>query len=232
MEKPQLFLLHFAGGNTYSFQFMIPLLNEFDVVPLELPGRGKRIKEDLLKDFDSAATDLYNQVLKGLKSHKFLIYGHSMGACLALRVSSMLERSNKFPIHIIVSGNAGPGVKNDKIRYLLKRDDFIKELETLGGVPTELIENEELFNFFEPILRADFELLETTELLNEPVINTPIYAIMGNKELKVKEISNWAKFTKSHFNCEIMDGDHFFIQHHPEKIVQIIKNCYDYTALL
>ncbi len=52
MKKTQLFLLHFAGGNYYSFRFMFPQLNEFEIIPVELPGRGKRMKENLLKDFD------------------------------------------------------------------------------------------------------------------------------------------------------------------------------------
>jgi external thioesterase TEII len=47
MEKPQLFLLHFAGGSCYSFQFMLPYLKDFNVLPIELPGRGRRIKESL-----------------------------------------------------------------------------------------------------------------------------------------------------------------------------------------
>src|ERR1043166_8245649 len=87
MKKPQLFLLHFAGGNCYSFQFMMPLLRDFEVVSLELPGRGKRINEPLVTNFDLAANDILRQLRQKLASSSFLIYGHSMGAYLALRVS-------------------------------------------------------------------------------------------------------------------------------------------------
>src|SRR6201995_2651906 len=87
LNNPHLFLLHFAGGNFYSFQPWIPYLQEFDVLSLELPGRGRRINEPLLKDFDQAARDFYNQIEKRMRPGKFLIYGHSRGAYLALRVS-------------------------------------------------------------------------------------------------------------------------------------------------
>jgi external thioesterase TEII len=227
MRKPQLFLLHFAGGNYYSFHFMTPLLKDFDVVALELPGRGRRISEHLLKDFDLAARDIYDQITRKLTSSSFLIYGHSMGAYLALRVSNMLEKASKFPSYLIVSGNPGPGIKENKKKYLLKQEEFIKELETLGGIPKELIENEESFNFFEPILRADFEIVERNEMTMEPAVNTPLYAIMGSEEEKVEEISNWSRFTRSCFNYEILEGNHFFIHRHPQKITQIIRNCYD-----
>ena len=78
MKKPQLFLLHFAGGNCYSFQFMIPLLNNFSVIPLELAGRGARINEPLKRNLYSAAQDIKNQILNKLDGSNFIIYGHGI----------------------------------------------------------------------------------------------------------------------------------------------------------
>lgn len=228
MKRPQLFLLHFAGGNRYSFQFLIPLLPDFEVIPLELPGRGRRMNEPLLNEFDAAATDLYNQIISYLTSSPFLIYGHSMGASLALRVTNMLEKAGKHPKCIIVSGNAGPGQRHPdkKIRYLLNRQEFLKELEQLGGLPQELIENEELFGIFEPVLRADFQITERNELLKEPAIQTPLYAVMGNMEENVTEINNWSRFTNGSFSAEVLEGDHFFIHRHPQRIAGIINTFY------
>jgi surfactin synthase thioesterase subunit len=232
MQKPQLFLLHFAGGNCYSFHFMISLLKDFHVIPLELPGRGKRINETLLKDFDLAAQDIYNQIINKLDTSNFLIYGHSMGAYLALRVSNMLEKVNRFPSYVIVSGNPGPGINNTKKRYLLEHADFMQSLKKLGGIPKEVFENAELLGFFEPILRADFEIAESKELSMETVVNASIYAMMGSQEEGVEKISNWARYTRSQFNFEILEGDHFFIHKHPIKITHIIKNCYNSIVLM
>ncbi|HAP63992.1 MAG TPA: thioesterase, partial [Cytophagales bacterium] len=37
-EQPQLFLLHFAGGNCYSFQFLKNIVpQQISFLPLELP---------------------------------------------------------------------------------------------------------------------------------------------------------------------------------------------------
>lgn len=228
MKRPQLFLLHFAGGSCYSFQFLTPLLSDFEVVCLELPGRGKRLDEPLLKEFDEAATDLYNQIMRNLTNDKFLIYGHSMGAYLSLRVANMLEKAGKYAAGIIVSGNAGPGIWNPekKIRYLLGKSDFIAELQLLGGVPRELIENEEMFSFFEPVLRADFEIAERNGLEEEPAIQAQLFAIMGSLEDNVAAISNWSRFTKGRFKAEVLEGDHFFIHRHPNRIARIISSCY------
>jgi external thioesterase TEII len=227
MVKPQLFMLHFAGGNCHSFQFMAPFLKNFDTVCLELPGRGRRINEELLSDFDSAATDLFNELIAKLKPGPFMLYGHSMGAYLALRVCNMLEKKGRMPVHLMVSGNAGPGKYAERNIYRLPHDEFFIELKKLGGVPDEFTESAELLEFFEPILRADFEIAEENGLENEPAVAAPLTALMGTEEEKTDEISNWGRFTRSAFNHELLEGGHFFIHHHAEKIAAIFRHCMD-----
>src|SRR5687768_7922731 len=92
MQKTRLFLLHFGGGNRYSFQFLKPhLVDHFEFLPLELPGRGRRMNEPLLVDDALAVKDYVNQI-NGLRDNAaFVIYGHSMGASLGLRVTKELE---------------------------------------------------------------------------------------------------------------------------------------------
>lgn len=232
MKKPQLFLLHFAGGNSYSFQFMTPLLMNFEVVSIELPGRGKRLGEPLLNDFNRAADDVFRQVRQKLSPGPFLIYGHSMGAYLALRISNLLERSGRTPVALIVSGNAGPGLpgREKKRRYLMARQDFKEELRKMGGAPAEFLENDELFGFFEPILRADFEVAENHGLDDEPPTGAPLFALMGSDEEDMDRISNWSRFTRSAFRSALLKGDHFFIQKHPQRLASIIGDCYNRTA--
>jgi len=227
MKKTQLFLFHFAGGNVYSFNSITPLLKGLEVIPLELPGRGRRIQQALLKDFDPAATDLYNQVVPKLNGAPFLIYGHSMGAYLGLRVTNMLERAGRPPGYLVVSGNPGPGVprKRPGKRYLLGKAEFIEELRTLGGVPEEVFQDPELFGFFEPILRSDFQVAEAEGLEGEPPVAAPLYALMGSEEENVDRLANWGRFTRSGFRSEVLEGNHFFIHKHPARMAEILQSC-------
>jgi surfactin synthase thioesterase subunit len=202
-------------------------LGDFDVVTLELPGRGRRMDESLLKDFDLAAADIFRQLLSKLASRRYMVYGHSLGAYLALRVSNMAARCGKAPLYLFVSGNPGPGVRDDKKRYLMENDLFIAELVKLGGMSQEFVENREMFEFFEPILRADFEIAERNELAAEPAINVPLFAMMGSEEENVEKIGNWERFTNSRFDHRILGGDHFFIYKHPHTIAGIIKRSYE-----
>jgi external thioesterase TEII len=220
--KRQLFLFHFAGGSCYSFEFMRPLLEDFDIIALELPGRGNRIKENLIKDFEEAASDFLNQVLKVLRGSNFVFYGHSLGALFAFKVCQLLEEQNLFPSYIVVSGNAGPGITFKNLNEL-EKDDFVSELKKLGGIPDEVIEHPDLLDFFVPILKSDFEIADCKSLKITGIIKTPIYAIMGNKEESSTEIENWETFTSSIFKFKVLDGNHFFIYEHVAKVVEAIK---------
>jgi len=226
MHKPQLFLLHFAGGSIYSYQFLRSFLPEFDFIPLELPGRGKRIRERLIKDFNQAADDIYRQLVGQLQPRPFLIYGHSMGSLLALQVAALLEKTNQSPMAIIVSGNAGPGTREGKKRYLLEKNAFKAEMKAIGGMPDEVLENEELLEYFEPMLKADFEVVEKDFSDYILKVNVPIYAVMGTEEEQNDHINDWMNYTTSGFAYELLEGNHFFILRHPEKMAGIIKKCY------
>ncbi len=232
MRRPQLFLLHFAGGNHYSFQRITSFLHDFEVIPLELPGRGERMQEDLLTEFGSAAADLFGQILQRLRTGVFFLYGHSMGAFLTLRIANMLAAADRHPLCLVVSGNCGPGIDRGPKRYRLPHDQFINELKKLGGVPNEVLENRELLDLFLPILRADFQVAEENHLEKEPPVNIPIFAIMGEDEEYVKDICNWRHFTYSSFDHKTLGGGHFFIFEHAKEVANIIRNCFNSAATL
>jgi external thioesterase TEII len=231
MIKPQLFLLHFAGGNAYSFQFLTPYLTEFELVPLELPGRGRRIYEDLLTDFNQAAQDMYAQIVAKLRPGKFMIYGHSMGAYLTLKVTAMLEAAGRNPEYIFVSGNAGPGLHSDRQDYLLEDAAFIDLLMDMGGLPEEILGNKELLEFVLPILRADFEIVEKNDLRIAAPVKAPLYAMMATGEEDVDKIDNWSNYTEGGFTHRIFEGGHFFIHQYPQQIATIIRQGFDAVTL-
>lgn len=229
LEKhTQLFLLHFAGGNIYSFNFLKRFINPaFEFISLELPGRGMRHQEKLLRVKKDTITDLVNQVKKLRNGNPYIIFGHSMGATLGLSVANEMEKIGDLPNALIVSGNAGPGLpKEDKPkRYSLEDNEFKEALKKLGGVPQELLENDELFNFFSPIMRADFEALEKDDFLERDIkLKTPIYALMGSEEKTCDKIENWQNFTTGNFQCKVLPGNHFYIYDHPTELAGIITN--------
>lgn len=223
MKKTQLFMLHYAGGNAYSFQFMKPMLTAYDAIAVELPGRGKRMKEALIKDYSTAVEDLYQQIKSKRTESDFILYGHSMGARFALSLTSKFEDEKDHPSILFVTGNGGPKSWHlEPDRHNLPKAQFIDSVQKLGGLPQELIDDQDLFDFFEPILRADFELLEKERSLPENPVNTPIYAVMGSEESTVKHIEGWRNYTTSNFKHQVWSGNHFFIQEHAQALSNLL----------
>lgn len=224
----QLFLLHFAGGSVYSFDFLKKFLkSDIEFIPLELPGRGKRYQEKLLKNKDEAIEDYFNQI-KNLRNQKpYCIYGHSMGATLGLSVTAKMEAMGDPPAKLFVSGNAGPGIKKEHVitRYLLGEEEFKEELKKIGGMPVEVIENQDMFEYFTPILRADFECIEKHFFSEKGmIINSPLYAMMGDEEVTYDKIKNWKNFTNGDCEFKIFKGNHFFIYNHPNELLDILTD--------
>ncbi|WP_166923742.1 thioesterase II family protein [Flavobacterium poyangense] len=238
----QLFLLHFAGGNCYSYDFLKKKLKakDFSVYALELPGRGKRYNENLLLNKKEAIQDYVKQIKNLRNKEPYIIYGHSMGATLGFSVVREMEQEKDAPLQLIVTGNAGPGLKvfeeNDtkikKDRYTLPDPEFKTVLRELGGIPEEVLENQELFDFFSPIIRADFQVLETGGFIEQNTkIDCPIHAIMGDSEKRAHRIDNWKKYTTANFKSQILPGNHFFIHDHPEEIASILIKGANYGQL-
>jgi surfactin synthase thioesterase subunit len=227
----QLFLLHFAGGNRYSYDFLLKEIKSktaIDCHALELPGRGNRHFESVLTDKEDAIQDYISQIQEKRNGEPYILYGHSMGAALGLFVIQKMEKTEDAPLLFIATGNPWPGIKRKdynekKKRYQLSDLEFKEYLRELGGIPEEILINEELFDFFSPIMRADFQIIEENNTIPTQRIATPIYALMGNKEENAEEIRNWEKFTHAKLYTETLEGNHFFIHNHQDKLVEIIS---------
>lgn len=228
-NKKQLFLLHFAGGNSYSFQFMRQYLDDkFEFIPLELPGRGRRVLDELCSSREEAIMDYFHQIREKRRNCSYILYGHSMGASLSVEVARLLSQINDSPERVFVTGNAGPGVERKEKRYLLPNDVFIGKLKDLGGVPKGVFETQELMDYFLPIIRADFEIVEKSEPVgNFQKINIPIVAVMGENEDNVDKLENWKSVSSKDVRTQTLPGNHFFIHQCAEQLAQIISEDYD-----
>src|SRR5262249_14724362 len=149
----------------------------------------------------------------------FLIYGHSMGAALGFRLAGMLEEAGSRPVCLIVSGNCGPGIGRDRLVHVVEpEEEFMAEIHRVGGIPTEVLANAEIMEYFLPILRADFEIVDRTHFSRPDVVNIPICALMGTEEKNADMITNWGKYTRAAFSYLLLEGGHFFIHRQAKKV--------------
>lgn len=222
-----MFCLPFAGGNKYSYRgYQQKAPAELNIIPIELPGRGARIQESLCTDVHALVTDVFNQ-LKNQLSSPYVIYGHSMGTLVGyLLVHKMIKQALPLPQHLFFTGRMGPAVADTKKnRHLLAKEDFKNELRELGGVPEEVLSNQELFDFFEPVLRADFQIVDTYAHQVLEKLPIPISVAIGTEEeITLAEAQAWQDETSFPIEVKVLSGAHFFIYDHEETILKWMLN--------
>ncbi len=224
----QLFCLPFAGGNKYSYREFIEKAPSFlQLTTLEYPGRGTRMREPLCGDINELVNDLYRQMKPPLNSQPYAIYGHSLGGLLNyLLTLKLLNEGHAAPMHLFITGTTGPSApsRNEKKRFLLNKADFIDEVRALDGMPEEILNSDELLEYFEPILRADFRISENYLHQNRDPLNIPITVITGTEEdMELPDIQLWQNETTFPVDFKRMPGKHFFIFQHAFKIIEIIS---------
>ena len=223
MKQFKIVTMHYAGGNAYSYRFLEEYLNLYEVINLELPGRGRRIKEDLIRDPLHAVEDLFIQVKSKIHDDDYIIYGHSMGALLAFAVAAKMSNIGRPPKKIVVSGNAGPGIHENKSIYKYSNHDFQEEIVKLGGMHEDVLNSPEIMSFFLPIIKSDFQVAEEFDVAEFGQLKIPIHVIMGSEEEYVDHIENWKNFTQAELKKDVLVGNHFFIHEHPEILAKIIS---------
>jgi surfactin synthase thioesterase subunit len=228
MKKINIICLPFAGGNKYSYRAYSGAYNSsLNFVTLEYPGRGARIKEALIVNIEDLVDDLYSQCFALVSEGNYALYGHSMGGLISyLLTKKILANKMSAPKHLFITGTVGPSapVRLEKRRSLLGKKEFLQEIKDFGGMPDEILKNEELLDFFEPILRADFTVSESYRHIVTPPLNVPITVITGNEEnMAIDDINTWDTESTEPVDFGVLSGGHFFIYEHVERIINIIN---------
>ena len=180
---------------------------------VDLTGwNDNRISEPMYASVDEIMPDLLEAVGEIVKE-KFILFGHSMGAKIAYELEKRLEQSGIYARHLIVSGSRPPHIPEPNPICNLPKREFIRELTRFAGTPKEILGNEEMMNFFIPLLRADFEMDEKYLRKNKVKLECSINAFCGENDTEATEtdMQEWGEYT-SDFALEVFAGDHFFIK--------------------
>ena len=212
----RLLCFPFAGGSAMAFRpLMDALPGHVQTCLIELPGHGTRVTESLQKDMSALIDDLVNG-LRPLCTPPFALYGHSMGASIALRLAlAMRDRHGLQPCRLIVSGARAPQLTRRKEQlYRLSDEALIGRLKTMGGTLPALFDNPELQALMLRVVRADFELLENADSLFVLPLDCPIDAFGGSSDpfAEPESVEGWRFQTRGAFRRTLMPGDHFFFR--------------------
>jgi medium-chain acyl-[acyl-carrier-protein] hydrolase len=212
----KIFCFPYAGGTTLVFRKWADLLPPtVQVIPVELPGRGARLQEPPFVNLPALVDDLEGAI-RPLLDKPFVFFGHSMGAIIAFELARSLRRSyDRGPRALFVAGHRAPQIPKSKpATYHLPEGEFIEELIRLQGTPKEVIEHVELMGIMIPLLRADFQLIQTYEYFADTPLECPIvvYGGLQDHDVPRDKLLLWKELTSSRFALHMLPGDHFFIR--------------------
>ncbi|MFW5810398.1 MAG: thioesterase II family protein [Thermodesulfobacteriota bacterium] len=211
----RLFCLPYAGGGTLIYRNWPDLLPApVEVCPIRLPGRENLIGTAPFRRIGDLTEALIGDLIPFL-DRPYAVFGHSMGALLGFElVRALRRREVPLPRRLLVSGCWAPQVPfPHNPLHNLPRNEFITRLREYGGTPEAVLDHAELMDLFVPVLRADFELVETYTHIPEKPLACPISAFGGEWDEKVshEDLTKWAALTESDFKLTLFPGDHFFL---------------------
>ncbi|UFJ41778.1 alpha/beta fold hydrolase [Brevibacillus humidisoli] len=224
--KLRLFCFPYAGGGSAVYQgWQEELPPEIQLLAAQLPGREKRFTEPACHSLDELIAGLSKAIIPYLDT-PVAFFGHSMGALIAYELARELaERYDTHPVHLFVSAKAAPQIaQTEPPVYNLPHQAFIQKLYTLNGTPKEVLENQELMELYEPILRADFEVCDTYCFRPGLRLDCPISIFGGlqDGEIPVADLAAWEELVARSGTVRMYEGDHFFLHKRYKEIVQMI----------
>jgi surfactin synthase thioesterase subunit len=206
----------FAGGNRYSFRKIFERERNHHALEWD--------RQSELLELRCILEDLVYKTLTLKGNEEFIIYGHSMGALVGYLVCHKLQELGlPMPKKLVVSGRKSPSVPHCDFISHLNDQEFWNGVVSLGGIPDEMLNYPVLIEYYLPIFRYDFQLIESYQYEEKEKLNIPIDIFYGSEEAVEKEMIGWRTETTKEARVIQLKGNHFFIFDH----VDYFKNYFD-----
>jgi surfactin synthase thioesterase subunit len=221
-----LVCLPYAGARPGVFLPLSRALSDLNVVAAQLPGHGRRIREQPLTSMAEIVAGLAPVVSKAVQG-KFVLLGHSMGALVGVELARALQDAGgPEPDHFIASACRAPGeMSQDKLWHNLSDDELAATLVKLGA-EAEALEHEELRQLTFPSLRADLKAIDTYDPRPRSPLRCPITAVAGTEDPDAKPelMAGWERETAGGFRITTVAGGHFLLEERLADMVNVVRD--------
>ncbi|MFB6524401.1 thioesterase II family protein [Streptomyces sp. NPDC056401] len=211
-----------AGGSASFFRDWGAALPGIEVHAVCYPGRAERIAEPPPTDLRQLAHEIADAVA-ALADRPVALFGHSMGAPIALETAAALEARGIEPVRLFASGSrnapyppAGDGAATEggaeDAADMDDTDDaaVIEHLLTLGGTDPELAADPEFQELVLPYVRADGRAFRTYVPRPDLSVRCPVTTVNGDAD-EDADLRPWAELTRGGLREHAMPGDHFYL---------------------
>lgn len=215
--RVSLLCLPCAGASASMYLRWRRLLPRWiEVVPVELPGRGARMGEHFVENFDAQVERICVEQAQALQG-SFGLFGHSMGALLAYGVVQRLRALGRhLPRALFASGSSAPS-RRDPGRLPDTQDDvaLTADLRKQGGTPEEVFASAELMRITLDTLGADYRVCDSFAYTADAPLPLPVHVFAGRQDdIDAERIEAWSAHAGNAFTLDWFEGGHFFIRQH------------------
>lgn len=197
-----------AGGSASFFREWGRHLPDSEVHAVRYPGRAERIHEEPPTDLVALAREVADAV-EPLADRTLALFGHSMGAAVALETARALESRGVAVAHLFASGSRDgecppPGSPDDD------PDAVTARLVALGGTDAELAADPAFRDLILPYVLADGRMFHGYAMSPEPLLRCPVTTIAGDADPDADR-RPWHALTSGTFRERVVPGDHFYL---------------------
>lgn len=215
-----------AGGSASVFRSWQQHTKWLNIVAVQLPGRESRIAEPAHSTLDDLLAAFLPE-LTAMSDRGYALYGHSMGALVAFEAARRLRgRGLPAPVGLYVAGCEAPHTLRPDPVYDLPKDDLLRWMQGIDGLPPEALEYPALIDLMLCTLRADLQVYDTYRHCAGDPLDIPIGVFCGDSDpgLAVADATRWRELTTGAFRVDVLSGGHFFVQDHKQRILAAIEN--------
>lgn len=201
-----------------------------EVRSVQLPGRENRLREVPLTSMTVLVAALADKI-EAFLDRPYGFFGHSMGALIAFELACELrQRGHDGPLFLCASGANAPQVpRDDEPLHEQPDEELVRRLsDRYGGIPAQVLENDELLALVLPALRADLTLIETYSYRNVVRLPCPVMAYAGLDDQRVtpEKLERWGEMTTGEFSSRLFAGDHFYLHDCRDDLVAAVLQAF------
>lgn len=198
-----------AGGAASFFSGWDALLPGAGLYAVRYPGRAERINEPCATDLRVLAASIAEAIAGQGWAGPVALFGHSLGAVIALETARTLDALGQPAAHLFASGSRNAALPEHDEQ---DADDAVQLLE-LGGTPPELTADPEFLEVILPYVQADTMLFHGYQHRAEPGLSCPVTTIAGDVDMHADR-RPWHQLTWS-LTEHVVPGHHFYLLDQP-----------------
>jgi pyochelin biosynthetic protein PchC len=217
---------HAGGSASAFFRLSATLPPWVQVWAAQYPGRQERRREPAFTNVPDLARALA-QVLADRQDRPYILFGHSMGAVVGFELALAMARSGlRGPELLVASGRRAPSTPRVETVHRLDDRGLADELRVLSGTDPAFLQDPELWQMVLPVLRADYQAVETYRAAPNSAVACPITALVGDHDPRttIDEARAWQGHTVAEFDLRIFAGGHFFLDERPAEVATVLTD--------